>query len=176
MTSQRVYSSKTTTCYKTISSIQFIKPQKDVCFSASLENQRLRETIVFAIYVEVSSFPNLSCTLSQVRVVNSTWVRYGAHLYTFAPATCLGRPKWSPACEAPLFDPIWSPITCSPCLSCSSVNSRLLAVASLGPSWGTGMPDEYAYWTKDKNRSKADISTQNSEQLKNMTVWAYLSG
>ena len=70
-----------------------------------------------------------------------------AYLYTLAPATWRGRPKWSPAWLAPLFEPIWSPMTFCPSFSCSSVNSRLLAVASLGPSWGTALPILWHCWS-----------------------------
>ena len=79
---------------------------------------------------------------------------FRVYLYASTPATCLGRPKWSPACEANLLVPIWRPMTFCPSLSCSSVNSRLFSVASLGPSWGTGLPSAEHY-RREKQISKA---------------------
>lgn len=46
---------------------------------------------------------------------------------------CRVFPMFIPDWLAPLFVPIWRPIIFCPALSCSSVKSRLLASASLGP-------------------------------------------
>ena len=59
------------------------------------------------------------------------------YVFKLVFSICLPRPYGvAPAWEAPLLEPIWSPITPFPACSCSSVNSRGFLSASFGPSAG----------------------------------------
>lgn len=60
--------------------------------------------------------------------------------YTVQSIIDLAFPKFCPAWVAPLLLPICKPITLVPAFSCSSVNSLLFSVASVGPRVGPPYP------------------------------------
>ena len=96
------------------------------------------------LYNHYSSITTEWCKIKIIGQDDASFIRHydWSHvpcLYAFKLvfSICLPRPYGvEPAWEAPLLEPIWSPITPFPVCSCSSVNSCLFLSASFGPNTG----------------------------------------
>lgn len=99
---------------------------------------RLREQLnhlyqIFADTILKISQIYSAAVLSLKKLLSCKYISCTGSLQFYQSTMCRVFPMFIPDWLAPLFVPICRPMIFCPALSCSSVNSRLLASASLGP-------------------------------------------